>query len=75
MFIPVSDNALNAVLAIPACDLIPTPTRETLAILESINKSSNSNDDFKPLITSVANDSSSFETVNVKSVFPLTLIF
>jgi len=36
-----SDKALNALLAIPACVLMPTPTRDTFAISELIIRSLN----------------------------------
>ena len=73
--IPASANALNAVLAIPACERIPTPTKETLPIPSSIINSSYE----IPCIFFVKTDSTSalseFPTVKVKSVFPETLTF
>ena len=54
---------------------MPTPTRETLAMFESINRSSKFRESFSLFITVVVEISSSLDTVNVKSVFPLTLTF
>ena len=75
MLIPASAKALNAVLAIPACERIPTPTNETLPMPSSIINSSKE----MPCIFSFKTDSTSalsgVPTVNVKSVFPETLTF
>ena len=70
-----SDKALNALLAIPACVLIPTPTRDTFAISELIIRSLNLTSFFISPIISFTAISSSFDTVNVKSVLPSTLTF
>ena len=68
MFTSFSDSALNALLATPACDRIPTPTKETLLIssFNSISPPPNSLDKFERIFF-VSLDFSRF-TVKVKSV-------